>query len=366
MVIYLENIEDNRMNFIEKIIIFLEIFFKYLITYGVSDIFLCLYLIILITIVLVDLYKRKMYVSELKNILIFGLIACYFIIFYFEQNFLISFLLAIVCLNRNDKDFLKNFFYSSIICFVFTLILNLMGILEVDNIIRNVNGVIIARYTLGFRHPNEVFLFFLPIVLSGFCLFSDKKMFYILTIISASLLYKFTDSRTGFYVVIIFLIFVLFRKIFTKKLIKKAIPVLFLILTIFSIFLAMFYGENRNNKISRILSGRPYYWNYYVENETLITPFGNNIVEEQVIDNFYIYLLVQLGLVGYIIYFIIYYVSLKNLNYDYKYLIVATIFLIYGLFEANTIIGSIQFLFAIQLKSIIKNKNRSKINDVQY
>lgn len=362
MVIYLEDIQNNKINFLEKLTIFLAIFLKYLITYGISYNFLCLYIAILGLMVFVNIYNKKLYISELKKIIIFGLITCYFLFFYFEQNFLISFLLAITILKRNDKEFIKTFFYSSIICFVFTLILNAIGILEANNIIRNVDGVITPRYTLGFRHPNEVFLFFLPIVLSGFYLVEHKKSFYILTVITSIILYKFTYSRTGFYVIIIFIILALFRKIFTKKLIKKIIPALFIIFTIFSIMLAMFYGESKNNKISQLLSGRPYYWNYYIESETLITPFGDNKAEGYFLDNFYIYLLVQLGLIGYMIYFIIYYKSLKKLDYDYRYLIIATVFLIYGLLEANVIIGSIQFLFAIQLKYIIEKRNKQNID----
>ena len=352
----LEDIDEQEMNYLDKTIIFMTVFLKYLTVYGLPKIYLCIYLGFLMFLFIIDIFNKKIYKNEYKKILLLGIIACYFICLYIEHNFLISVLLAVICLRRTDNEFIKIFFVSSIICFAFTLILYGAGILTPNNIIKKYNNFISYRYSLGFNHPNEVFLFFLPIVLSGFYLFSNKKTFYIFTIAISVVLYKLTYCRTGFYIIIIFLIFVLFRKIFTKKLIKKIIPIMFVLLTVISILLAVFFGNDVNNIMSKLLSKRPNFWNYYVENGTLISLFGNNKVEGEFLDNFYIYLLVQLGIIGYLIYFIIYYRSIKKMKFNYKYLIIVMTFLIYGLFEANVIIGSIQFLLAIQLKRIIEGE----------
>ena len=356
MVIKLNN--NQKINYLEKLIIFLAILFKYLITYGVSTNLLYVFLAIIIILVFVDLFNKKIYKDEIRNVIILGIITCYFIIFYSEQNFLISFLLALVCLRRKDEDFVRTFFYSSIICFTLTLLLNSVGILEQNNMIRILDGENDLRYSLGFTHPNEVFLFFLPIVLSGFYLFSDKKLFYILVFGISTVLYNLTYCRTGFYIVMLFLFFVLIKKIFTKKSVKKIILIFTVILTILSIIIAIKFGSDINNNITKILSGRPYYWNYYINNGTIFTLFGHNKVEGIYLDNFYMYMLVEIGFIGYIIYIYIYYISLKKLNFDYRCLIIITIFLLYGLFEANVIIGSIQFLFALQLKSLIKKEEK--------
>lgn len=360
----MENIEDKNMNLVEKLLIFFIILFKYLITYGVSKKFLSVYLFILIVVALVDLFRKKVYLKEIKSILIFGIISIYFVLFYFEQNFVISFILALICLRRNDREFIKIFFISSTACFLFSLLLDSINVTNSGKMIRIVDGVTNIRYNLGFTHPNEVFLFFLPIVLSGFYLFSKNEAFYIVTIIAATILYEITDCRTGFYVIILFFILVLLRKLFKNKYIKKIIPIAFLLFTIFSILLAVFFGDNRTNIVSSLLSGRPFFWDYYIENGKMFTFLGDNLVKNMFLDNFYLYLLVQLGIIGYLIYFVIYYSSLKKLSNNYKYLIIATVFLIYGLFEANVIIGSIQFLFAIQIKSIIENKldEKEKLN----
>lgn len=347
--------ETTKINFLEKLIIFLVVLFKYLITIGVPNKILYIFLFGIILLALIDIFKKKVYIKEIKIIGILSALACYFIIFHFDQNFLISFILALVILRKNDKEFIKIFFYSSLICFCLCILINLIGITEFQSMIRKSNEMVTTRYYLGFRHPNEVFLFLLPIVLSGFYLFSNKKVFYIITLIVSIFLYKLTYSRTGLAIIIIFLFLVLIRKVFVNKKIKNIVPWLFLLFTVISVFMAIILGNKWNNPISILLSRRPYYWNYYIENGDLISFIGSNRIQGFFLDNFYMYLLVELGLIGYIIYFVIYYLSLKKLKYNYRYLIIITVFLIYGIFEANVIIGSINFLLAIQIKEIIED-----------
>ena len=129
----MENIEDKNMNLVEKLLIFFIILFKYLITYGVSKKFLSVYLFILIVVALVDLFRKKVYLKEIKSILIFGIISIYFVLFYFEQNFVISFILALICLRRNDREFIKIFFISSTACFLFSLLLDSINVTNSGN-----------------------------------------------------------------------------------------------------------------------------------------------------------------------------------------------------------------------------------------
>jgi len=85
-------------------------------------------------------------------------------------------------------------------------------------------------------------------------------------------------------------------------------------------------------------------------------------MSEIVLDNFYLYLLVELGIVGYIIYSYIYYKSTSLMN-NKNYNIILICFLIYGLFETNVIIGSIQFIFPIQMKYLIENNKKSEMEN---
>jgi len=135
------------------------------------------------------------------------------------------------------------------------------------------------------------------------------------------------------------------------------------VLTIISIFIAKLYGNDLDNNISNLLSQRPNLWNYYIKNGYMLSILGKGIHPDYIMDNFYLFLLVEMGITGYFIYFIIYYKSLKHLRHDIKLLIIILIFYIYGLTETNIIIGSIQFVFALQIKSIIINNKKINKED---
>lgn len=349
------------MNYLEIIIIFFSILFKYLLSYGISKNLLYLFIGFICLLIALDIKNIKITKKEFGKILIFLIISMYFVIMQQDVNFLISLIFSIIIMKKNNHDFIKIFFISSIILYIVTIILYLLNILPDANMIRYVDGVIQRRYSLGFSHPNEVFLFYLPIVLSGYYLFHHKKLYYIIIILISFILYKLSLCRTGFYTVIIFLILV---KIYPQKTIKKSksylLKNIFLIFTVFSILIAYLYGNDLTNNISRLLSGRPFYWNYYITHNKMFTIFGNNKTEGYYLDNFYIYLLVQLGIIGTYIYYKINKISISKLSQDRIFIIILLTFLIYGFTEANVIIGSINFIFAIQIKTILIN-NRSNI-----
>lgn len=358
---------EKRFTIFDYILTFLAVFFKYMLTYKENInpngrfTLLYIYLFILIILVFICIYRKKINKNELGRIVIFGVIATYFIVMYSEQNFLISYLLSLICLKKENSDFIKSFFVSSTICYSLTIFLHIVGFLPNVTMIRLVDGEYLQRLSLGFSHPNNVFLYWLPIVLSGYYLFHDKKMFYLISIILSCILYKFSYCRTGFYVILIFLVLSLLCKNIKMNSFKNIVPLFFVVLTVISVFIAYKYGYNYSNKISEALSGRPYFWNYYLQNGKLISLFGKNKIEGMYLDNFYIYMLVQLGLIGYTIYFILYYNSIKILKKDIRYLVIIFTFLLYGMFEANVIIGSVQFMFVIQLKELISCNNKIKL-----
>lgn len=353
-------IKDSKFNIVEIALVFLAIMFKYLINIHVARRYLYVFLIVIIFFTVVLFFHKRMSRNQLFRGFILFLVALYFTVFYDDANFLISFILAVLCINKKEDSFIKVFFFSSLILYSTTILFNIFGIIKSNDMYRVAENGYKIRYSLGFTHPNEVFLYLLPIVLTGYYLYGKQKKFMIITFIVSLILYNLSYCRTGFAVVIILLILdFLTRKKKEFKYIKKIVPFIFILFTAFSIFLAFRYGNNLTNDISSALNGRPYYWNYYIQHNTLFSLFGNNKVEGYFLDNFYIYMLVQLGLVGYFIYLFIYYKSLSIMNFSKRYSIIILIFLIYGLFEANVIIGSIQFLFAIQLKEIITNGGRN-------
>lgn len=354
-------LDEKKMNYLDALIIFFSIMFKYLINYKVSMKFLYCFLLMICILTIINIYYKKFTKNEFIKIIVFFAISIYFIVVYKDVNFFISFLLALICIRKENREFIKIFFISSIILYLFTIILNTLGILESKNMIRITEGVISYRKSLGFTHPNEVFLYFMPIALAGYYLYGNKKIYYLVLIISSTILYKLSYCRTG-YVTIISLIFInLIKNILIRFRLKDILPYLMLLFTVVSILLAIYYGYSLDNTISQMLSGRPYYWNYYIEKGSLLSIIGKNEIVGYYLDSFYIFLLVELGIIGYLIYYMIYYKSLKLLREDTKLMLIILVFFIYGLTETNVIIGSIQFAFAIQIKSIIiKNKNLNK------
>lgn len=352
------------MGVLDIIIIFLGILFKYLLCYGVSQTILYGLLVIICLFTLIDIYKLKLEKNNWNKVILFLVISLFFVITQLDVNFLISTLFACIISKKEEKSFVKVFFISSIILFVLTIFLNTIGVLENQNLIRYKNGEVIIRYSLGFDHPNTVFLFFLPIALGGYYLYSNKVSYYLVLLLSSSILYKLCDSRTGFLCMlsIILLHCTITSNFLNKKTIKLIIKNSILIFTIITIITCKLYGYNLTNPVSKLFSGRPYYLNYYLKNNLAFSLLGANYIKEYYLDNFYMYMLAQLGLVGYSIYYLIYKEGIKKVITNKKYIVILIVFCIYGLLESNVIIGSINFLFPILIKNIIISKKEIRCN----
>lgn len=345
------------MGSLEIIIIILGILFKYLLGYGIGQ--NILYLLLLIISILTFLYvlHLNLYEKEWKSIIFFLIISLFFIITQMDVNFYLSVIFTCVIFKKDDKSFIKVFLITSICLFLSTILLNSIGILESNNLVRYKEDEMIIRYSLGFEHPNSVFLYFLPIALCSYYIFYNKKIYYVILIIVSSILYGLSDCRTGYICILLIPLFHLFisNKLLNKNIFKFIIKNSILIFTFITIIISIKYGYDQLNTVSSLLSGRPYYLNYYIENKKIFTLFGGNFIEDYVIDNFYLYMLVQLGLFGIYVFYKIYKDGMKYLLTDKKYVVILLVFCIYGLLETNVIIGSINFLFPILIKIIIEN-----------
>lgn len=355
--------QEFKLNYFDCLIIFLAILFKYLINFGMQPRYMYSYLLGICLLTLINIYYKKFTINEFNKIILFFSLSTYFVVVYKNANFLISFLLAVICIRRNNKDFIKIFFISSLILYLSTILLSMFGILHSNEMIRIVDGTINKRTSLGFTHPNEVFLYFIPIALCGYYLYGNKFTYYIILIATSSVLYKLSYCRTGYITVLCVVGLNFFKNILIKFKLKNILPYTMVVLTIISIFIAKLYGNDLDNNISNLLSQRPNLWNYYIENGYMLSILGKGIHPDYIMDNFYLFLLVEMGITGYFIYFIIYYKSLKHLRHDIKLLIIILILYIYGLTETNIIIGSIQFVFSLQIKSIIINNKKINKED---
>ncbi|MDD3392079.1 MAG: hypothetical protein PHE54_00805 [Bacilli bacterium] len=280
-----------------------------------------------------------------------------------SANLLFPILILFSFYNEKDsyKQIAKNYFYSLLICFLLTIFLNKIGILPSYNITR----YNIIRYSLGYIHPNFVFLYFFFICISGYYAFDNQKLFVLITLPFAILFYNFSLSRTGIacYYILIFLIFI--YKNNNYHLLNKISKYLFYILTILTIIFVMLYNQNIFVQLDFLLSGRLANWSYFIKNGLLSSPIGKIHFSSTTytIDNFFLVLFYDYGYVGYVIYSILNFISIKKNEADKKFLICMVSFLIYGLCDSNTIVTSINFLLPLQL-IIIFNKNNKSGDDL--
>ena len=141
--------------------------------------------------------------------------------------------------------------------------------------------------------------------------------------------------------------------------IKPIIPHLFLIFTIFSVLLAVFFGSTVHNVVNELLSNRPYFSNYYLENHLYFNLFGHDVVGIYVLDNFYLSLLVKTGIISYLVYFYLFYKGGKVVAHDYRLVLIIIFTLMYGILECN-LYGN--FIYIILLNSVINEGEENEQN----
>ncbi len=176
----------------------------------------------------------------------------------------------------------------------------------------------ITRYSLGFNHPGHISTFFLYIVMEYVYLSKRniKTIVWVFIWIVMFFLNKFTDGRTAFFC---FLIYV-FLLILTKfQVTKKVIYVSNIVLPFFYIIISLYIAakmkmDNLYYFLDNIFSGRLYFMKLFYDNYG-ISLFGKHLITvttyqshlssgttAQVLDSFYLSLLIKYGLLFLIIF----------------------------------------------------------------
>lgn len=353
------------------IITFLLILFKYIECWSflfTKEFFkskVIIFTVILLLVLIVSNYKFDK--GKFRRIFIIGMLCLILTYLSKSIDFIISFALAILysSIPNGEKCFLEDFMKSSGILFVLTLILSLIGVLPSFTITRTVGDEIITRYNLGFLGANSLFLFLYPIMVSFLVLNFNKqkkvRLIYGTTIIMISyLFYKYTNCRTGMLCIILMTFTYLFKSIYKNKLFKRILKYYYLIFLI--IALAFTYKFNAfNNPINVMLSGRFYYWNFYVSN-LKYTLFGISPIEGIPLDNTYLYNYYFYGIISYIICLIISIIPFKSLKISDEFYFLTFALSIYGFFE-NNISYVFSFLFFYQIYYIINYYNTKELNE---
>lgn len=354
----MKNKKSLTINY-KGILIFLIVLFRYLKMQKVLSnsksnlIFLGIILLVLIIII-----RRRI----LRNInfkwLIFSLILA-FAQLLFLQDVDILLLIAISIIFSEDKDAIKKiikyFLISLIIIFISTILLSKLGILNYSTISRVIEGNIrVQRNSLGFKHPNEAYVYFFFISI-GMYYFSRKKLSYcIVMLIGTFIMYNITLSRTGLICSIAFLLLILF---YNKNI--KINKYMFIIATVITFLIAVIFGDP-NNTINIMLSNRPFLYNYYITNGYIFNLIGNKIVDGITLDNSFLNLIVGSGLLFYGFYSILYYLSGKLLENDRKLTQIFIIILIYGCIETHALNIGLNFVLIIQMYLLLTKNNKLK------
>ncbi len=350
-----------KINF-KKIILFLSLAFK-LLTYiikttvSTSSIITYLYLLIIFLLSLPYFLTKKFDTKKFLIYMSIFLFSLSILIFIEDDNLLFFTLIAILYEDEDKQKLVKSFFHISLFMYIAVLVLGILNILPNNVLIRNIDGEIQERISLGFPNPNAVFMYFIPIVLSGYYITNKKFVFNIIVLILSFILYYYTQCRTGLLVIIIFAILSLFKDI---KFLRKNSKFLFIAMTIFSILFAIIFGQEKSNLINELLSSRPYLMNYYIEKGQIFSLFGKGLIDGKVLDNFYIMALVKYGFFGYFIYAYIYTKGYSFFKNDYKLTVCFIIFLIYYFCEATIPYNFVITLFLIE---ILKNSHKIKNNN---
>ena len=349
---------------INKIIVMLiAVCFRYFALYYNSAILNYGLIFVLFLLVLFNILNKKFESKQFQRITILILISAIIFFINNEDNLFIYVVASLALVDESYDKIIKYFLTFAILSFVVTLIAGQLGIVETVTAGRFIDNETVYRNSLGFGNVNTPFIYFMGIVFGLYYFFRKKpwKLFliYIITTIIAVWMFNETDCRTGMYIYVLFIFISLIYNEKINKKIKPIIPHLFLIFTIFSVLLAVFFGSTVHNDVNELLSNRPYFSNYYLENHLYFNLFGHDVVGIYVLDNFYLSLLVKTGIISYLVYFYLFYKGGKVVAHDYRLVLIIIFTLMYGILECN-LYGN--FIYIILLNSVINEGEENEQN----
>lgn len=269
-----------------------------------------------------------------------------------NPNYLILYICFIafeIARDLKKEKFISKVYLFSLICF-FIFLVSFFYLFDFNaefNTGRWENGVLIQKRSLGFTGPNSAALNFLTIILTYFLICEKYSYKSLIICLGLNLLiYYLTSSRTTFYLLTIFLLFLFIIKKCKKSLKINSPVMIFIFYIIFTLILVIKIGPNSNNFLNRMFSDRFNYSFYAIKDG--ISLFGKNEEPVFVIDNFVIYILYYSGYMGLLIILIFTYTLLKNRSLKGKTLIIYVIILLALFFEVSFTIASVPiaiFLF---------------------
>jgi oligosaccharide repeat unit polymerase wzy len=326
----------------------------------------------------IKIFRVKYKKSEINTIGIILLIGIIDFIVGKETTILFT-AIAIATLKDIDiKKILKIIFFTRIFAFIIMITSSLLGIIPNNTIEFYREGIgFVNRMTLGYSHPNLTQASFVLIVVLYVYNYYEKidlKRVVVLELLNY-LIYHFTVSRSGFFILSIFLVYVyLMKRIkIVNKNSKRLLNVTLFFSILFSFIVAQVYGENTIvDKLDAILTGRIRYMSETLKNYQ-IPMFSTNKYNNILFDNGYFDLIYNGGLLAFAWYI---YNQIKTnkilVKNNLEREIVVTLFLfIYCITESYyaSIIMNISlvfFAFYIFSYSINIDCKKKEVNDEKY
>ena len=358
--------KEKNKNIIGIIVIFISIFYKYLSFYEIiSETATKLLIILAVVLNVIIIAKRKFNRQQLQIIMLIFFLVLAMTYISKSIDFIVVLLISLMFYKDNLRDFFKIYFISSLTCYLFTIFLYFIGVLENNSIRRFTEDGVIVRNSLGFSHVNGVFKNFLPIVLSGYFLVKEKNIrkYNLFIFVISTILYIISNSRTGYFCIIIYLFCTSFIDIMKFRLVSGSIKYMFIICTVITLCIVAIAGKSANNPINELLSDRPIIWNMHLNEPGALRIIGGT--NRLHMDNTYLTYLVNFGIFIFICVFVIKYLAIKKIK-DHRILLMILILSIYGIFE-NGISYNIDFSLIVEfiyLFNIEKEKTK-KLKEVR-
>ena len=245
-------------------------------------------------------YRKK----ELKNIGIILFIGIINFIVGKETTILFT-AIAIATLKDIDiRKILKIMFFTRVIAFIIVIISSLLGIIPNNTIEFYREGIgFVKRMTFGYSHPNLTqasFVLIAVLYVYNYYEKIDLKRVVVLELLNY-LIYYFTVSRSGFFILSIFLVYVYLMKRIKRvnKNSKRLLNATLFFSILFSFIVASLYGKNTIvNKMDTILTGRITYMSETIKNYQ-IPFFSTNKYNNILFDNGYFDLIYNGGLLAF-------------------------------------------------------------------
>lgn len=227
----------------------------------------------------------------------------------------------------------------ALVVFLIIQALLYVGILENEHVAYTTDiGLVRNRNDMGIG-LNRIGLFISAFLMNLYIVIAHWKKFWVVTLLFsiAFVIFYYTNSQTSFVgEVILILAFLIYKskwkRWFFNKLILICIPLLFTILS-----LGLGFAVDRFPILNLLTSNRLYLTNIYLHTAGISDLLlGNATFNSITIDNIYIRLLFEGGILFYLFFYYIYYKAINNLFEKDSYLFPVIIgFLVTGLGETN-------------------------------